>query len=104
MLEVSLEAKHGWYRKCTPLPILFSSIYGTTVVMMYEDSIRRWSVEVGVVDVWGRSMHMLRLLGVSLLPRRLAISHIGLVTIINLYRHAEACFRASRSYWCVDSY
>ncbi len=25
-VEVSLEAKHGWYRKCTPLPIPFSSI------------------------------------------------------------------------------
>ncbi len=31
-LEVSLEAKHGWYRKCTPLPIPFSLIYGMTML------------------------------------------------------------------------
>ena len=44
---------------------------------------------------------MFRLLGVGLLPRRLAISYIGLVTIIICMQRPVLKFGASRSYWCV---
>ena len=34
-LEVSHEGKHGWHRKCTPLPIPFSSIYDFSYLRAY---------------------------------------------------------------------